>query len=40
MWVYSLRFDIDELEASMADSSRLGIRHVEAELLDIRALCC
>jgi len=36
MWVYSLRFDIDKVEAYMADFSLLGTRHVEAELLNIR----
>jgi len=37
MWVYSLRFDIDELEAYIAHSGLLGIRHVKAEVLYVKA---
>jgi len=37
MWVYSLRFDIDELGAYMADSGLLGIRHVKVEVLYVKA---
>jgi len=36
--MHFLRFDIDKLDAHMTEFSLLGIRHVEAGVLDIRAL--
>ena len=38
LWVYFLQFDIDKLDAHLTKLSLLGIRHVEAEVLDIKAL--